>query len=402
MTAPGSAPTPDTRLVGIDLARFAAIVGMMSAHLIVPLADDPSASDLDAAVGAFLAATVSSTAATTFAVLGGVSLVLLTRRITRTGRMLLTITIRGILISLIGTLLLPIDGPISVVLTYYGIAMIIAGPALLLPSWVVAGGAGLLWLFGAVVNLQVRGAGTPPPADLGAEIARAARDLLITGHYPAITWVAYMLTGILIARMLLAARDDGRLRTASMHLGMGGLLVYLLLTIGGRIAVAAMVGVPEQLLRSGYGAPLGTEPWMLWIPTPHSGNPADMLRTVAGACFVIGILVALVDGRARHPGIALESVRAAGAAPLTIYTTHVVVTGALHHAALAAADGEGTPWYRRGAAIFLLQLAGVLLIGVVLALLHRRGPLETFIGWVSGAASPGGHVARPVLPERRR
>jgi len=394
MTASGPSPRSSPglltgRIVGVDLARFAAIVGMMSAHLIVPLAGDPSASTLDAALGGYLAATVSSTAATTFAVLGGMSLVLLTRRMRQeaTGRMLLSITIRGILISLIGTLLLPIDGPISVVLTYYGIAMIIAAPAVLLPSWAVVRVAGMLWLFGAVVNLQVRGVASPlPPTDPGAELLRAVRDLLITGHYPAITWVAYMLAGILAARMLLAARADGRLGRVSIRLGVAGLVVYLLLTVGGRLAAAGMYGDPEALLASGYGAPLGGEPWMLWIPTPHSGNPADMLRTVAGACFVIGVLVAVFDGRQRHPGVALEAVRAAGAAPLTIYTTHVIVTGVLHQLALASADADGLAWYGRGAAIFLVQLVGVLLIGLALALLRRRGPLETFVGWTSGAS----------------
>jgi len=196
-----------------------------------------------------------------------------------------------------------------------------------------------------------------------------------------------MLAGVVLARMLLAARAEGRLGAVSVRLSITGLVVYTLITVGGQLAAAGSSGLPESGIRpleSGYGAPLGSAPWMLWIPTPHSGNPADMLRTVAGACFVIGLLVAVFDCRRAPRGLVLESVRAAGAAPLTIYTTHVITTGILHHVALNAADSGMMPWYGRGSVIFLVQLAGVLLIGLCLALLRRRGPLETFLGWVSG------------------
>lgn len=402
MTAPSSvstsAPPVTGRLVGVDLARFVAIVGMMATHLVGSLGADPSASAVDQIAGKLVGATVASTSATTFAVLGGVSLVLLTRSRAdvSTGRMLLSILIRGVLIALIGAVLSLLDGPISVVLTFYGVALILAAPALLLPSWAVAALAGALWLFGAPVNAHVRAALSttpqPPAAEIGDTVPRAARDLLLTGHYPAITWVAYMLTGILIARMLLAARADGTLRRICIRLAAGGLAVYALVTLGGRVVRMRpeWFGLPdlgERMLSSGYGGPIGTDLWMLLIPTPHSGTPGDMLRTVAGACFVIGLLVAVFDARARRSGIVLESIRSAGAAPLTVYTAHVVVTAALHHLATQAViDGAvSLPWYGRSTAVFLVQLVGVLLIGLVLALLHRRGPLEALLGWISGS-----------------
>ncbi|MFD5213461.1 heparan-alpha-glucosaminide N-acetyltransferase domain-containing protein [Microbacterium sp. NPDC058345] len=414
MTAPdrspsSAAPPMTSRIVGVDLARFVAIVGMMAAHLIVPLGSDASASTIDRLLGKLVGATVSSTSATTFAVLGGVSLVLLTRsmRDTSTRRMLLRIAVRGILISLIGTLLLPLDGPISVVLTFYGVAMIIAAPALLLPSWAVATIAGALWMFGGALNAHLRAtlAATPqlPATDPAVAAARGLRDLLITGHYPAITWVAYMLAGILIARLLLKARADGTLRSVCTRLAVAGLAVYLLVTVGGRIVRMrpGWFGLPdvgERMLSSGFGAPLGADLWMLLVPTPHSGNPADMLRTIAGACFVIGLLVAVFDTRPHRLRFVWESIRAAGAAPLTIYTTHVVATAALYHLAVQAAVdtvSPSLPWYGRGTAIFLVQLAAVLLIGVVLAALRRRGPLEAMLAWLSGA----GGSRRSALPD---
>lgn len=392
----GASPTR-ARIVGIDLARFVAIAGMMAAHLISPLGSNPAAPAIDQALGKVVAATVGSTAATTFAVLGGVSLVLLSRgrRESSPGGMLTSIMIRGALIALIGALLVPLDGPISVVLTFYGVALILAAPALLLPSWSVAALAAVLWLGGGAVNAQLRAslAAAPPAteASAAATVGRIARDLLITGHYPAVTWVAYMLVGILIARMLLAARSDGTLRSLCTRVGVVGLVVYLAITAGGRLVrmKPEWFGLPdvgERMLSSGYGAPLGTELWMLLVPTPHSGNPADMLRTVAGACFIIGLLVGIFDARARSWGLAVQTVRAAGAAPLTIYTAHVVVTAGLHHEAMRSAVGMTPQWYAQGTVIFLVQLLGALMVGLALALLQRRGPLESLLGWVSGTS----------------
>lgn len=413
MTAPSAlprktAPSLAGRIVGIDLARLVAIVGMMAAHLIAPLGSDPAGSAIDQALGKVIGATVSSTSATTFAVLGGVSLVLLTRsmRGASAGRMLLSILIRGVVIALIGAALLVLDGPISVVLTYYGVAMIIASPALLLPSWAVGAVAGFLWLFGSAINVNLRAvlAASPQTADPDAmaETAVAMRDLLITGHYPAVTWVPYMLVGILIARMLLAAREGADLRRLCLRLAISGLALYLLITVAGRVVRMrpswfSLPDLGERMLSSGFGAPIGTELWMHLIPTPHSGSPADMLRTVAGACFVIGALVLLFDARSRHDGLPLQTLRAAGAAPLTIYTAHVIATAALHNAALHSvlSTATGSPWYARGTAIFIVQLVGVLLIGLLLAVLHRRGPLEALLGWLSG--SSGKRSAAPVL-----
>ncbi|MFC7788627.1 heparan-alpha-glucosaminide N-acetyltransferase domain-containing protein [Microbacterium sp. MAHUQ-60] len=405
MTVARQPPAPvamGRRIIGIDLARFLAIVGMMAAHLVVPLGANPQASTIDQLLGKVIGATISSTSATTFAALGGISMVLLTRtmRGVAPGRMLLSLVLRGLLITLVGAMLALLDGPISIVLTFYGVAMIISAPAVLLPTWLNATAAGVLWVLGGALNARVRSGITtaprPPDSDGTARAWEALRDLLLTGHYPAITWVAYMLIGMVVARALLTAREagGGALRRLCTRLTIAGLTVYAAVTIAGRVVrmKPEWFGLPdlgERMLSSGYGAPMGIELWMLLIPTPHSGDPADMLRTVAGACFIIGLLVGVVDARSRRTGWALESIRAAGAAPLTIYTAHVVVTAVLFSVGVdSAADSGATmlPWYAQGTAIFLLQLVVVGLIGVTLALVHRRGPLETILGWASGSS----------------
>ncbi|MCS3843597.1 heparan-alpha-glucosaminide N-acetyltransferase domain-containing protein [Microbacterium sp. AK031] len=398
MTSPDR-PLAGRRIVGVDIARFAAIIGMMAAHLVVQLGSDASAARIDSLAGRLIGATVSSTSATTFAVLGGVSLVLLSRgmRDSSRGRMLVSILIRGLAISLIGTLLDVLGGPISVVLTAYGTAMIIAAFALFLPSAVIAVIAGVLWIGGGAVNAQVRAGivATPTPTSGPIdELGRVVRDLLLTGHYPAITWVAYMLVGILLARVLFAPPTLDALRRLCLLLTIWGLAIYGVITVGGRIARMRptwfeLPEIGEAMLSSGRGAPIGTELWMLVIPTPHSGNPADMLRTVAGACVLIGLFVLLFDVRHHEHGFAVETVRAAGAAPLTIYTAHVLVTTLLSSLATrAVVAGETTSpvWYAQGLSILLLQIVGVLAIGAVLARLRRRGPLEILLGFVSGTS----------------
>src|SRR5690606_11876228 len=138
---------------------------------------------IDQLLGKVIGATISSTSATTFAVLGGISMVLLTRtmRGVAPGRMLLSLVLRGLLITLVGAMLALLDGPISVVLTFYGVAMIISAPAVLLPTWLNATAAGVLWMLGGALNARVRSGITaaprPPDSDGTARAWEALRDL---------------------------------------------------------------------------------------------------------------------------------------------------------------------------------------------------------------------------------
>lgn len=416
MTAPAKPPPQPLvarRIIGVDLARFAAIMGMMAAHLYAIFSSDRG-HDVDRAIASTVDATVSSTAATSFAVLGGVSLVLLSRsmRDRHPARVLLSILIRGALISLIGFALDLLPGFIAVVLTAYGVSMIIAALALFMPSRVIAALAIFLWLFGAALNAQVRAAPPTPTHGIHAMLDGLG-ELLLTGHYPAITWVAYMLVGILIARALLGAPSIDALRSLCLHLAGWGLAIYAAITVAGRIIGADLtaLGLPpfeDIILHSGGGAPITSDLWMLFFPTPHSGSPADMLRTVAGACFLIGLLVLLVDARRSEPSPAtaaiIDVVRAAGAAPLTIYTAHVLVTAGL--TAQLQTPGPLPFWLTNGTPTFIAQLLCMLVVGFALSMLHVRGPLEALLARLSGSGSGG--PARPRThtherqPERER
>ncbi|MEB4614241.1 acyltransferase, partial [Leucobacter sp. M11] len=118
-----SAPAPARfspgggRLVGIDLARFLAICGMVVAHVRV----------IDWAADKPLNTVFDGNPSTLFAVLGGVSVVLATRRYLVAGDVAAarwSLFARGGIVVLIGLLLgLLEDAPAVVVLVPFGVAM---------------------------------------------------------------------------------------------------------------------------------------------------------------------------------------------------------------------------------------------------------------------------------------
>ena len=157
-----------------------------------------------------------------------------------------------------------------------------------------------------------------------------------------------------------------------------------------------------QLLQiGGSGAPPSPHIVSQLLAVPHSGSIMDLARTIALSALVIGLLVWLCDRErpqasasvATSPGLGarlLDTVRAAGAAPLTIYTTHIVVSGIIQGTFFRSAEQAGglpetgIPWWVMGPGALALQLAGVLAIGAVLSITKRRGPLETLLSKIVG------------------
>lgn len=412
-SARAKAGAPRVRYVGVDLARFLAIAGMMATHLVAISAMLPGLSPFEQTTGSVAQTLTSGIAAPLFAVLGGLSLVFASRAPLRDGRRgaaISGILIRGAILVLIGMLLGMMQVPIIVVLAYYGLAMIIAAPAILLPSWAIAGIAAVLAVAVPPLNAMARSAlgvvnegGSVTFESFSGDPAGAIRGLFLTGEYPAVTWVVYLLVGILIARVFVAATERGSLRRTALVAAAAGAAVAAaaqgvsmwVVAHLDRFGFVLPEGVDPEMFRTmlvspTFGAPFSADPWAMLVATPHSGSPLDLLRTVGISLLVIGLLVAIFDGgrSRREPGFALNVFRSAGAAPLTIYSLHVIATALLVQPAMEALmlqdvpDPGTLPWYSIGMPAFGLQLAGAILIGAILAALHRRGPLEAL---VSGA-----------------
>ncbi len=393
-----------TRVVAIDLARWIAIVGMMSAHLLGSVAASwTGGTDAQAHVADVVIAGANGNASSLFAVLAGASLVLATRSLLSRGARgaaLRSVLGRAIVVGAVGVVLASTAPPVYVVLNFLAFAMVVAAPLLLAPSWVVGTVAVALWLGGSQLALAVRewrfGEGIYRVSDsLDGSPWAALVDLVATGEYPAVTWVPMLAVGILVARAVLAARSTARARVLGLGLlGVGAVVATAAILVSQRVmdaeadAWAAEQGFTELLpwlLRFGTGTPPDASWWWQATAIPHTGTIGDVARGVGVGVAVIGALVALLPPGARMPRV-LAPVRAAGAAPFTIYTLHVCAL--LVASAIWAIDGPGEvivaagsevelpPWYVAGLVILALHVLGSLALGALLARADAKGPLE--------------------------
>ncbi|SDH66844.1 heparan-alpha-glucosaminide N-acetyltransferase domain-containing protein [Agrococcus jejuensis] len=401
---PASGSATASRVVAIDVARWLAIVGMMSAHLLSSVAASwTGGTDAQAHVADVVIAGANGNASSLFAVLAGVSLVLATRSLLARGARgaaLRSVVGRAIVVGAVGVVLASTAPPVYVVLNFLAFAMVVAAPLLLAPSWVVGAVAVALWLGGSQIALAVRewrfGEGIYRVSDdLDGSPWAALVDLVATGEYPAVTWVPMLAVGILVARAVLAARSTNRARVLGLGLlGVGAVVGTAATVVSQRVmdaeadAWAAEQGFTELLpwlLRFGTGTPPDASWWWQATAIPHTGTIGDVARGVGVGVAVIGALVALLPPGSRLPR-ALAPVRAAGAAPFTIYTLHVCALLAASVAwglagggeVAVGAGGETTlpPWYVAGFGILGLHVLGTLVLGALLARADAKGPLE--------------------------
>lgn len=397
------------RLVGIDFARFLAIVGMMCAHLL-PQPGMPGHV-------AWISSLVDGNASTLFAVIGGISVILATRHYLEAGAYAAAawaMAARGVLVIVLGASLAMLPLSVVVVLVYFGVAMLCTIPFLRMPvRWLLVSAA-VLALVGPFVNTALRGAldvggeGDGLPWTELADPLVAVRAVFVTGTYPVITWLVYLLVGMALARLLLAARgNEDAERRFIVRSGLTG-LVFTMVSLGasrlifelwGRAAsIATTPGIDPALLEelageSGHGAPVSDDWWWLLGAAPHTGTVFDVLRGIGVALLVLALCLAFARWTPRWLLTTLRPVSAAGAAPLTIYTVHVLGVAVTTSVVMLLEPVSFTelPWWYLGWQILALHIVVVLLIGAVLAALGKRGPLEAFVSdfatWAARVAS---------------
>ena len=357
------------RLVGVDVARCLALLGMIATHLVDERDPDGSLSALQWLAG--------GRASALFAVLAGVSLALVTGRRTPVrgtvrARASGAIAVRALSLVLLGLVLGELDTGIAIILAYYGVLFLLALPFLGLRARPLLALA-VAWAVVVPVLSHVVRPDLPqrqfasPAFDQLADPTRLVSELLLTGYYPAIPWLAYVLLGLALGRSDLGAERVQRLVAAA------GLVVAVAATVvSGVLARAA--GFTDAELDQYAGGLYGqtpTERWdVLLLVAPHSTTPFDLLQTGGSAAFVVGGCL-LVVGRLRAVATSAERAVAvlfgAGSMTLTLYALHVV----LRHDRLIPPDrGHALVWH----------VLIVLWIGAAFAALGRRGPLERAIG----------------------
>lgn len=373
------------RLIGLDVARCLALLGMVATHVLATRGAD---GELTLAHEVF-----AGRAAALFAVLAGVTLALMTGRSRPVaGRERLArsagIVVRALLIAAIGLILGGLGSGLAIILTYYGLLFLLGLPFLGLGATALAGLGGV-WLVVAPVlshavrpELPPRGFDSPSVGDL-ADPWQLVTELMFTGYYPVVPWLSYLLAGLALGRLDLTRRDvAGRLVIVGGAVAVASYAASRLLT--SHPDIGAAIGVPPDQIAEGWSGvtPTGA-PWeWLLVVGPHTATPFDLAHTIGTSVLVIGLcLVAVrVLGDAGRRGVAV--LFGAGTMTLTLYTLHAVMR-------TETVPPEETP---DSLPFHLVALLG---IGALYAYGRRRGPLE----WV--VADSSGWVASKVTPSRR-
>ena len=351
------------RLIGVDAARALALIGMMSVHVLPGTDPDGSAST------AYLIS--SGRASALFAVLAGVGLAL-ANGATRlpTGKewpaAAAGIVGRAAVLGVIGLALGDLDSGVAVILVNYAFLFVIAAAFISMPArslWVMA----LLWaLIVPAIAFWLRlwipdSTGSVPGFVELFDPVVFLSEVLLTGYYPVLPWIAYLLAG------MAAGRSDLRSRPAAVWLLGGGVAVAVAakLISGALLDIFDPAGLenPVQF----FGATPTDSWWYLVVATPHSGTSLDLLHTIGTSLAVLGACLLLAAaGRWLVAWLA-----AAGGMTLSLYSTHV----------LALTAGWGL---HDRPTLLAWNVAAAIVIGLAWRTLVGRGPLETFAASVAG------------------
>lgn len=397
----GSRPTQPSgsaaRLVGVDMARAVAILGMFASHVGPTDYDHPHS-------WAFLP--FHGRAAVLFAVLAGVSIALMSgssRPVRGSGwrQALVRIGCRAALMLGLGVLMNNVFiVPVWVILTYYGGFFLLSLPFLRMGVRSLAITAAGVIVGAPVLSWLIRRAFFPkslietPLYDLRLEqltswsgTADFVVTLMLTGVFPSIIWIGFVFAGMAIGRLDLTSR-----RVASVLAGAGLVIAAVsyalswiaLHALGGAAKIhatiqahadAAGTSVDHYLqlnLYKVHGTPPTDTPAWLLLANAHTGTPFDGAGSVGLSLLVIGGCLLLQHRAARL----MRPLAAVGAISLTCYVGHLVVMQLLW---------GGEPEYTaRNAVLFIV---GAIAFAVVWRDWYGQGPLEKFVAKTSSAAT---------------
>ncbi|WP_443080342.1 DUF418 domain-containing protein [Streptomyces sp. SP18BB07] len=375
------------RLIGVDLARGLAVFGMYAAHV----GPDPS----EGGTTGFVMEPAHGRASALFAFLAGFSIILMTgRRAPKTGRAgrqaVAKVVIRALVLLAVGTALTLSGTPVEVILAFYGLYFLIVLPLHRLGarSLAVVAAAGalvlpqVLYLVQRVLEESDPGGVWSWPAD-----ADGFLSLMFTGSYPALTWIPFVVAGMAVARLDLAAT------AVRLRLTITGAGLVVLGHGGSFLALHLVPGALKSLAEGGWGDPgsVGSAWWSdtwgypdgtpagLLVASPHSETTLSILGNTGVAIAVLVVCVAAIDGFPRLHRLA-RPVIAVGTMSLTAYVFHIV---GVH--LLGIEELPGSPLH-----VLLGFLAAVTVFATLWSRFFRRGPLE----WVIGKATKPAELIR--------
>ena len=397
---PAAGKGAGARLSGIDAARGLALLGMMATHIFPTFESDAQLTPT------WVGLVFSGRASALFAVLAGVGLALSTGKqqpfrgpqlwAARRG-----IALRALVVGAVGLSIGGLEVNIAIILVHYAVLFLCVLPFLgldvkrllvLAVGWVLVSPALAFlvrpWLLTAEPPLQL---GHNPKWENLSNPAMLLGDLFLTGYYPVFQWIAYLLIGLMIGRLVLTAAG-----VPVLLLGIGTVVavlakwlsVVLMEDLGGRAALQASLLNPsyplESLLQVNLaGIDQTGSAWWLASSAPHSGTTLDLLHTSGVAAAVVGVCLLLGRLVQQTGRDLLLPLRGAGAMTLSFYTAHLCVMASLY--------GQPLPsgWTVEG--VYWVQAVTILVLGAMIAALAWRGPLE----WLGHAANQLGRY-RPA------
>ncbi|PQZ56069.1 MULTISPECIES: heparan-alpha-glucosaminide N-acetyltransferase domain-containing protein [unclassified Microbacterium] len=373
------------RILGLDIARGLAILGMAGAHI----GETEPFEWLDPATWTDL---VHGRSSILFAVLAGISIALMTGRSAvpereRIPGIRLNLIGRGAVIFLIGLALEMLNTPIAVILTLYGLLYVAVIPFLRWRPWQLLTGAAVLALLGPALLAFLNAVMLHP---YGSGIG-----FVLYGTYPITVWMSLVLAGMALGRLHI-----GQLRTAVVALGIGLALVVVGYGLGGIGQAAGITGsLGSSSFSSGEGSsiidggsgsigtapsgwesypqalaesdPLGAVLTAVFAVDPHSGGTAEILGSGGFALVVIALCLLL----SRPLRWVLLPLGALGSMPLTAYSAHVV--------SIVLVGGPGA--FFSSNSFWAATAIGLLFVTTLWSMFFGRGPLERLVG--RGAAA---------------
>ncbi|WP_017627651.1 heparan-alpha-glucosaminide N-acetyltransferase domain-containing protein [Nocardiopsis chromatogenes] len=318
--APSPAPARRAarRLSGLDLARALAVLAMFTVHLGAPFTPEP----LQEAVRTASHGRSSAL----FALLAGIALAMMSGRAQiPSGALLATarrrIAVRAGCLVAIGLALIWLDTPVAIIIAHYGGFLLLALPFLGTAPRRLYAVAALWALAGPQLSYLARSLleGLAPDGWAHAALfSTGAAPFLLTGMFPAVSFLPYVLAGMALGRLDLA---DGRVRT---RMAAWGAVLAAAGYGGARLALWALAS-PAEAARVGahtyfHGAvPLEGPAWLL-TSVPHSGTTFEVAGSAGVGMAVVAACLAAADRVPR----AVAPLAAVGAMSLTVYVAHVL------------------------------------------------------------------------------
>ncbi|MET7297547.1 DUF418 domain-containing protein [Embleya sp. NPDC005575] len=385
--------TTRARVVGVDVARALAVLGMFASHV----GPDPYDGGVDTLVQG-----ASGRASALFAFLAGVSLVLMSGRAPlrgwnrHTSAAITRVLIRAVLLIPLGLWLADLDTGVLVILAFYGLYFLLAWPALWLDTRALVLLAAGWALLGPIASYLLRTSGdtgdiryAAPGFDDWHGPGDLFETLSLTGSYPAITWLPFVFAGMAIGRLRLTDLRVQRafvgIGTGLAVLGYGGSWLVVELFTGDRLARDAEPYGVSDLIHSRVGSVPVSDPAWLTVAEGHTGTSFEIVGAIGVALGLLGLT--LLACRAWIGRIVLDPLISVGAMALTVYTAHLI-----------AIDR----WFPLAAGQTWKRLIGFTVVALLLCWTWRhtlrKGPMEAALHvlsafparWVRGVDRPDG------------